>query len=175
MKIAVGSTNPVKIKATEAAFKKVWPNKKWQVVGLEIESGVSSQPMSDIESIKGATNRAKGALKKAKADFGVGIEGGLEKIKNKWFDSGWVVIVDKYGVIGIGSSIKMETPSLIIKKVKTGKEIGFIDDEIFKNTKSKHGIGHFGLMTDGAITRMECYTQGVISTLARFIHTELFK
>jgi len=174
MKIAIGSTNPVKIEATKKAFKKVWPNKKWQVVGLEIPSGVSSQPMTDAESIKGATNRAKGALKANKADFAVGIEGGLQEFQGNWFDSGWVVIINKSGVVGIGSSIRMETPAIIIKKVKAGGEVGLIDNEIFKTKDSKKGIGHFGLMTDGAITRIDCYTQGVISALSRFIHPELF-
>ncbi len=130
--------------------------------------------MSDTESIRGATSRAKGALKKSKADFGVGIEGGLQEFKGMWFDSGWVVIINKKGIIGIGSSIRMETPPVIINKVKAGEEIGLIDNEIFKTKDSKKGIGHFGLMTDGAITRMECYTQGVISVLSRFIHPELF-
>ena len=63
MRVAVGSTNPAKIKAVKAAFQKVWPDKKWVVEGVEVKSGVSDQPMSTSESIKGATNRAKRSLK----------------------------------------------------------------------------------------------------------------
>ena len=61
MKVAIGSTNPVKIAAVKSAFKKVWPNKKFTFKGIKVNSGVSHQPMSDIESIKGAGNRAKKA------------------------------------------------------------------------------------------------------------------
>ena len=70
MIVAVGSLNPVKIQATLNAFKKFWPDKSWKIIGIETPSGVSDQPMSDNEYIKGA-------FKKIKADFGVGLEGGL--------------------------------------------------------------------------------------------------
>lgn len=174
MKIAIGSTNPVKIKATEEAFKKVWPNKKWQTIGLEIPSGISNQPISDAESIFGATNRAKGALAKSRANFGVGIEGGLTKINGNWYDTAWIVIIDKYGTKSTGSTINMPTPPIFIEKVEQGMEIGHIDDLIFKQKNSKHAQGHFGLMSKNALTRMDAYREGIISALVRFIRPELF-
>ncbi len=175
MKIAVGSTNPVKINATKIAFEKVWPKKKWQVMSLEILSGVSSQPKSDTESIKGATNRAKGALLKSKADFAVGIEGGITKIENIWFDTAWMVVINKKGTKGVASSINMPTPPSFIKKVQAGMEIGHLDDEVFKRKNSKHQEGHYGLMTKGLITRQDGYIHGVISALTVFMHSQLFK
>lgn len=174
MKIAVGSTNPVKIEATRQAFTTVWPRKKWEVVGLEIPSGISLQPKSDLESIKGATNRAKGALKQAKSDYGVGIEGGISKINGIWFDTAWIVILDNKGKQGIGSTINMPTPPSFVKMVEKGKEIGEIDDEVFKRQNSKHQEGHFGLMTKNALTRKSAYIEGVISALVPFIHPQLF-
>ncbi len=174
MKVAVGSTNPVKIEATRQAFAKVWPKKTWEVIGLEIPSGISPQPKSDLESIKGATNRAKGALKQAKADYGVGIEGGISKINVMWFDTAWIVILNNKGKQGIGSTINMPTPPSFIKKVQQGMEIGHIDDEVFKRVNSKHQEGHFGLMTKNALTRESAYIDGVISALVCFIHPNLF-
>ena len=175
MKVAVGSTNPVKIEAVKLAFNKVWPKKTWEVVGLEIPSGVSNQPKSDLESIKGATNRAKGAIQKAKADFGVGLEGGLSEINGIWFDTAWIMIINKKGHEGISSTINMETPQSFIEKVNRGMEIGEIDDEVFKLKNSKQGLGHFGLMTNGLLDRKDAYTDGVISALARFIHPDLYQ
>ncbi len=58
LKVAVGSMNPVKIEAVKLAFKKVFPKKQLEIVGVEVDSGVSVQPMNDRESIKGAKNRA---------------------------------------------------------------------------------------------------------------------
>ena len=61
-KVAVGSKNPVKIEAVRLAFKTAWPRKEWAVEGVEVDSGVPDQPMSDEESICGARNRAQRSL-----------------------------------------------------------------------------------------------------------------
>ena len=174
MKVVVGSTNPVKIEATKKAFAKVWPKKKWEVVGVEVSSGVSHQPMTDKEALKGARNRAKGALKLVCADFGVGLEGGLQDFEGIWFDTGWIVIIDKKGLEGIGSTIRMQNAPKTIKMVQAGMELGHVDDIVFKVKNSKQGDGHFGLMSKNAVTRAEAYTEGVISALVRFIRPELF-
>jgi len=83
MKVIVASTNPAKIKAVTDAFKKVFPEFKIKVESISVESGISEQPMSNKETLKGAMGRAKNARRKIpKADYWVGIEGGLE-----WIDS----------------------------------------------------------------------------------------
>lgn len=174
MKIAVGSINPAKLEAVKQAFKAVWFDKSWEVVGVEVKSGVSNQPMSDQESIKGARRRARKALKLTKADFGVGIEGGLEKVGKNWFDSGWVVVVSRKGQEGVASSIRMHTPPKMMKLVKKGKELGEVDDLVFKKQNSKQAEGHFGLMTKGVVSRTAGYKDGVVAALARFIHPKLF-
>lgn len=173
MKVAIGSTNPVKIAAVRDAFKKVFPKKKFSFIGIEVKSGVSHQPMSDLETIKGAKNRAMRSRKKINSEFGIGLEGGIQKINGKWYDCGWVVVIykDKHG---IGSSIRMEVPGKMMRHVHKGMEIGLIDDMFFKQNNSKQGKGHFGLMTKGLITRKDGYSHAVIAALARFINKDLF-
>ena len=175
MKVAVGSENPVKLQAVASAFKKVWPGKTWKVEGVKVVSGVSDQPMSDEESIRGAKNRAKRSIKAVKADFGVGLEGGVHKIGKKWFDCGWIVVVDKKGRMGIGSSARMETPQIMIKMVKKGMELGDVGDKLFNRKNSKQAEGHFGLMTNGVVTRKDGYTQAVVFALSRFIQPKVFE
>src|SRR3972149_8172844 len=174
MKVVVGSANPVKIKATKRAFAKVWPKEKWKVVGIEVSSGVSHQPMTDKDAVKGARNRAKRVLKLENADFGVGLEGGLQEFEGIWFDTGWIVVIDKKGTEGVGSTIRMQNAPKTIKMVQNGLELGHVDDIVFKVKNSKQGDGHFGLMSKNAVTRTEAYTEGVISALVRFIRPELF-
>lgn len=174
MKVAVGSNNPVKKNATKLAFETIWPEESWEIIGVEVKSGISNQPMSDEEAIKGATNRAKKALKKVDADFGVGLEGGLNQIGQHWFDCGWAVVVNKSGNLGIGSSCRIKTPSSMIKLIKKGYELGTANDKIFGRTNSKQSEGHFGLMTKNAITRTSGYRDGLIMALTRFIHPEIF-
>jgi inosine/xanthosine triphosphatase len=175
VKIAVGSTNPVKINAARLAFKKIWPRKKWEVVGVKVASGVSGQPMSDLESIKGATQRAKSALKEGKADYGVGLEGGLQQLGKSWFSCGWAVVVGKKGRIGFASTVRIELPSRIMKLIKSGKELGEADDLLFKRKNSKQDQGFFGLATNGLITRTQGYRDGLIMALTRFLHPELWE
>lgn len=175
MKIAVGSTNPVKIQAAKETFEKLWPKKAWVVEGIKVSSGISDQPMSDEESIKGATNRAKKAQKQLNADYGVGLEGGLQKIGKKWFDCGWAIVVDKKGTVGIASTVRAETPTKMIRLIKKGMELGDANDILFKKINSKQDVGHFGLMTNGVITRAAGYRDGLIMALTRFLHPELWK
>jgi inosine/xanthosine triphosphatase len=172
--ISVGSTNPVKVTAVKNAFQKVFKDEKIKVEGLKISSGVSNQPTSDKESIKGATTRAKKSMKLLNADFGVGIEGGIQKIGKIWFDCGFVVVINKKGEVGLGSSIRMQTPNKMIKLIKKGMELGEVDDILFKTQNSKQKQGHFGLMTNNLITRESAYQDAVLSALSRFIHPEIF-
>ncbi len=175
MIVAVGSTNPVKINAVKSAFKSVFPDKKLKFIFAEVKSDVSKQPKSDKESIKGARNRAKKALKLFKANFGVGLEGGLQKVDDRWFDSGWAVVINKEGFEGIGSSLKMQTPEKMMKLIRKGKELGEVDDIFFKRKDSKKKEGHFGLMTKKLINRKDGYIDAVISALVRFNHPKLFE
>lgn len=176
MIVAIGSTNPAKIKAVETAFKKVWPKKKFKFIPTKVNSGVSKQPKSDEECIKGARNRAKLSMRKTKSDFGVGLEGGLQKIGKNWFDSGWIVVIDKDGIEGIGCSIKMQTPNKMINLInKKDLELGEVDDIIFNIKNSKQKQGHFGLMTNNAIRRSHAYSHAVISALVRFINPDIFE
>ncbi|MCJ7827592.1 inosine/xanthosine triphosphatase, partial [Patescibacteria group bacterium] len=99
-KVAVGSGNPVKLGCTQKAFTSYWSGKKFEFVAEGVRSGVADQPMSDEECIKGAKHRAKKVLEKMKADFGVGIEGGIIKADGQYFARAWVAIVDWKETVG---------------------------------------------------------------------------
>lgn len=175
MKVAVGSKNPVKIAAVKEAFETIWPEKEFIFEGFDVSSGVSDQPMSDEESIRGATTRAKKAIGENDADFGVGPEGGLQQLGDTWFDTGWIVIIGKDGTFGIGSTIRLETPSKVMHLIREGNELGKVCDMLFEQTNSKHKSGFFGLMTNDALTRKSAYRDAVIAALAPFIQPKVFE
>lgn len=175
MKVAIGSKNPVKIEAVKEAFGKVWPDQDFEFIGIEVPSGVPDQPMSDEESIKGATTRANNDLDRLNADFGIGLEGGLQKIGERWFDCGWIVVINNEGGVGVGSSLRLEAPVKMMELINQGMELGKVNDILFKKENSKHSQGHFGLMTNNAVTRKEGYRDGIIAALAAFIYPELFE
>lgn len=172
--VAVGSQNPVKIAATRQAFGCLWPDQPVNVVGVAVVSGVAAQPMSDAESVAGARRRAHLARQALDADFGAGLEGGLQETDGWWFDCGWVVVTDRAGREGIGATLKMAVPPRLLALIRRGMELGEAIDEVFGTQNAKQAQGHFGLMTNNAVTRTEAYTHGVISALARFTHGELF-
>jgi non-canonical (house-cleaning) NTP pyrophosphatase len=64
MKIIIGSKNPAKITAVKNAF----PG-EFEMISLDIPSGVNDQPFSDEETIKGAVNRATKALEEGSGDI----------------------------------------------------------------------------------------------------------
>ncbi|MDQ3657902.1 MAG: inosine/xanthosine triphosphatase [Chloroflexota bacterium] len=174
MRIAVGSLNPVKIAAAAAGFTAVWPEEDWRCDGCLVRSGVPDQPMSNTESIRGARNRAVLARAALQADYGVGIESGLEEIDGIWFSTGWVVIVDNQGAEGISSSMLRPVPLPSMGLVHKGLELGAANDIVFGKTNSKQANGLIGRLTNDVLTREGVFRDAVIGALARFLHPALF-
>jgi non-canonical (house-cleaning) NTP pyrophosphatase len=97
LRVAVGSTNPAKIRAAEQALKQVLHSSKRKprhinshtevhlaVEGFAVESGVPDQPFGDDDTCQGAKNRsnlAYAAYMRANGrppHLAIGMEGGLE-------------------------------------------------------------------------------------------------
>ena len=176
MKILVGSKNPVKISSVEEAFKNYFDN--IEVIGMEVKSGVSIQPVND-ETFTGAQNRAL-KLKEINdsqnlcAKLFVGIEGGITKRFDKWFAFGCMCVIDNNGRTGFGTSPHFELPQSVVEKLLQGIELGDVMDEIMnqQNTKQKHGaIGYF---TNGVMNRKELYIEGLKVAVIPFLHKEMF-
>ena len=176
MKILVGSKNPVKIASVKEAFSNYFD--ELEVVGVEVDSGVSVQPVND-ETFLGAQNRAVKLRKvneneKLGGEFFVGIEGGIVKQFERWFAFGCMCIMDKDGKVGFGMSPHFELPNSVVEKLLKGVELGDVMDEIMnqQNTKQKHGaIGYF---TNGVMNRKELYIEGLKVAVVPFLHKEMF-
>ena len=173
--IAVGTKNPAKVNAVQAAFSKLFPNEIIMTNSHDVSSGIDSQPMNTSTSITGARNRATKALASDnEATYGAGLEGGLEQIGDLWFDCGWCVIVDRNNQEGVASSARLPTPKIMMDKIYQGIELGEVIDLIFKTKNAKQAEGHFGLMTNNTVTRTDGYVQGICMAFSRFLHPELF-
>lgn len=67
LNIAVGSKNQVKVRAARNGLKKVLKYSEEEAEtlifpqGFDVSSGVSDQPLSDEETLRGAMNRAEAA------------------------------------------------------------------------------------------------------------------
>lgn len=174
IKVAVGSKNPVKVGAVESAFTKMMG--KCEIIGTSVLSGVSDMPMSFKEIVEGAKNRAQAAIKLVDADYGVGLEGGMDESDLGTFLMGFVAIVDKQGTWGYSIGGGLYLPEKIVKMVKgSGRELGDVMDELrgMKNTKQHEGC--FGYFTDNLIDRQESFEKPTISALSRFKKKEWFE
>ncbi len=170
MKIIVGSKNPVKVGAVREAFEKYFP--ECEVVGIDVESGVAAQPMSEEETIRGAKNRANNAL--GAADYGVGIEGGVEVIEGKLFECAWACVVNQEGKIGLAGGLYFEIPEKVAKKIKAGGELGPLMDEYMDERNLKQKMGAIGVLSQGKLDRKQAYVQIVLSAMIRFVSPEWF-
>jgi len=172
---AVGTENPVKVGSVRDAVASFWPDAR--VVGVEVESGVSAQPQGDREIYDGALCRAVSALEvKRDANFGVGLEGGIEEGEEGLWVYAWVVVRDRNGRIGKGRTGQFLLPGGVARLIREeGLEMGDADDRYFGRSGSKRQEGAIGLLTDCRLTRQDFYRQAVIFALLPFIHPEHYR
>ncbi|MEM0117040.1 MAG: inosine/xanthosine triphosphatase [Conexivisphaerales archaeon] len=165
--VAVGSSNKVKVRATSEAFSKFFD---CEVEGVDVSSGVNEQPFED-ETFIGAKNRAVSAIKSLKADFGVGIEGGITTISGRGLGFAAVYLIDRRGRESMASSGMFPLPEEAMELVKQGKELGEAMDILTGLKDTKRGLGAVGLLTKGVIDRTALYRDAVVFALIPFINS----
>ena len=130
--------------------------------------------------MEGAANRAQAALALStadglSADYGVGIEGGLEKIGERWFECGWVAVVcASDGVVGYGSCGRYEVSGSIVRRLQQGEELCVVMDDLSGQSDVRSSQGMMGIVTNGLLNRGECYEHGVFFGFAPFISHERY-
>lgn len=171
MRIVVASRNPVKIAATEAAFRAEFPDADLELISVDVDSGAGDQPMSDAATRKGARTRAEAAsAAMPDASFWVGLEGGIEIIDGEFLASAWMVIRSADGRFGEARTPTLPLPPSVRILVRQGIELGTANDQVFATLNSKQEGGAFGLLTDGRYTREGIYAQALELALLPLCH-----
>ena len=172
--VIVASQNPVKIRATELGFSRVFPNLTYSFCGIQVASGVSEQPMTDAETLLGAKTRVQNAKrKKPDADYWVGIEGGIDDTADGLQVFAWIVI-HSHHQSGQSRTSTFHLPPNVTALVQQGIELGTANDMIFGQHGSKQKGGAVGSLTNGIIGRTEYYIQPVVLALVPFLKPELY-
>lgn len=164
MHIIVGSTNPVKIGAVAEIILEYSHLRNAKVEGVDAASGVSAQPMSLEEIVRGARTRAKNAFNEC--TYSVGIESGFMDVpyaKTGCMDICACAIFDGTEYY-TGLSSAFECPQQIVDAVKNGnvelaeacRKAGLVDHG---NIGREHGIIH--VLTKGRLTRKEFTKQAL--------------
>jgi inosine/xanthosine triphosphatase len=173
-RVAVGSTNPVKIAAARAVLATVAPLAS--VEGVRVVSGVPDQPWGDDETIRGALARARAARDATGADLGVGLEGGVVEQPDGGVRScAWAAVVDASGRESVGGSLAMPLPPAIARDLRAGIELGHAMDRLVGAENTKHGPGAVGILTAGAVDRQQAYEILVRYALVRWTAGEHWK
>ncbi len=151
MQFVVGTRNPVKINAVKAVVTKVFPTS--EVMGIEVESGVSHTPFGEKELIHGAIQRAQNVLKKYRNAIAVGLEGGIVEKAGQYYLSLWCVILESDTPPSLGCSIYAPLPDRIVKMVQEGIELGTAFDQVAGTENLKEKQGAIWILTKGLIDR----------------------
>lgn len=171
MKIVVASNNPIKIGATEQAFCAQFSGQRIETISVDVDSGAGDQPTSDIATRQGARRRAENAQAvEPRADFWVGLEGGIELIDEQLMAFAWIAIRGANGGFSEARTTTLPLPPAVRELVDVGMELGKANDRVFATLNSKHGGGAFGLLSEGRYTRESIYAQTLTIALIPFVN-----
>ncbi|RXT04870.1 inosine/xanthosine triphosphatase [Ammoniphilus sp. CFH 90114] len=167
LRIAVGSQNPAKLEAVRNAYHIM--GRSIELVGLEVPSGVSSQPKSDEETIHGALNRARAALLETNSDYGIGLEGGIAETPYGMFLCNWGAIASRSGEYGVAGGLRILLPEEVAIGIRQGKELGDVIDEWAGGKDIKKKEGTIGILTQNHITRSKMFQDVVMCAFSKFL------
>lgn len=153
----------------------MFPKESFNATGVSVSSGVSHQPMTDVETFAGAWNRVMNAKKDGfEADYWIGIEGGVDEIDGMLVAFAWIVILRSDGMCGKARTGTFILPNAVSDLIHQGIELGDADDRIFGRNNSKQANGAVGLLTGDAIDRTNLYEQAIVLALIPFKNPELY-
>ncbi|MDF2854451.1 MAG: NTPase [Neobacillus sp.] len=168
MKIIIGSTNPAKVSAVKQAF----PYQQAQFISLDIPSGVSEQPFSDEETIKGAVNRANGALKQGYGDIGIGLEGGVQESDHGLLVCNWGALVSTENKPIIAGGARFLLPESIADRLRAGEELGPVMEDYAKKKNVRKNEGAVGIFTNGLINRAEMFAHIINLLIGQYYYSK---
>jgi inosine/xanthosine triphosphatase len=201
--LAVGSKRGPKLNAvTEAlkAFSSVLaPRTQVEVVGVEVESGVTHTPSSQEELMRGARQRAEALIQLARGNgetwkYFVGLEGGIDVFQEgasaeemRWraslkqysrrrvFLESWAYVTD--GLRGhYGRSGGIELPETLAREVlENGLELSVAIDKFAGAAGIRDAQGAWGVLSNNFITRQEAFRIAVIAAFAPFYNENMYR
>jgi inosine/xanthosine triphosphatase len=187
--VAVGSTRRPKLNAVREALAAIAPkldgNPQFEIVALEVPSGVRHTPLSREETMAGARGRVEemvriGSRTKEPWEYFVGLEGGLDIIANEnrrlVFLENWVYVTDgsERGAYGQSGAVSIPEP-LARLVVDQGIELSRAIDEFAGGNGIRDSRGAWGVLTCDLITRQDAFRVAIINAFAPFFNREMYR
>ena len=187
MQIAVGSARRPKLAAVSEAIRDfgplLAPGVEFDVVGVEVESGVGHTPANRAELMQGARQRVEALVRLAreKAEswrYFVGLEGGLDVIEEQGSRrvllESWAYVSD--GRNGhYGRSGGVEIPDALAHEVlENGVELSVAIDNFAGAVGIRDAQGAWGVLSSGLISRTEAFRVAVLAAFAPFYNAKMY-
>jgi inosine/xanthosine triphosphatase len=201
--IAVGSKRGPKLNAVTEALQSfsaaLAHDAQFEVVGVEVESGVSHTPASRDELMCGARQRAEALVQMgyqngASWQYFVGLEGGLDVVhegasadevlrhsglqqnrRRRVFLESWAYVSD--GTRGhYGRSGSIELPEALAHEVlENGVELAVAIDRFAGAVGIRDAQGAWGVLSSNFITRQEAFRVALIAAFAPFYNEKMYR
>jgi inosine/xanthosine triphosphatase len=185
--VAVGSTRKPKLqavaKALEAFAPRLVPDGDFEVVGVEVESGVSPTPSSSEELMRGARQRVEALMQLAFETrkpwrYFVGLEGGLEVLQDdrtrRVFLESWAYVSDgNQGFYGRSGGIELPD-ELAHEVLERGFDLSDAIDRYAGAVGIRDGQGAWGVLSANLIQRDESFRVAVITAFAPFYNAKMY-
>ena len=181
LRFNVGSKNPNKVVAVMEILGAYKPFRNAEILAVEVDSGISHQPVSLEETTRGALNRAKNAFAPPSraCDLSFGLEDGLmavPKINTGYMGVCVCAIYDgKRFAMGLspGFEYPLEVTRLVIEE---GLDINqaFVRTGLTNNPELGYDMGAIGILTGGRMNRKEYSKPAVMMALIQLEKPELY-
>jgi inosine/xanthosine triphosphatase len=201
--LAVGSKRGPKLNAVTEALEVISsvlaPDSQFEVLGVEVESGVSHTPVSREELMRGARQRAEALAQLARGNgaawkYFIGLEGGLDVVqegasvsemhwretlkqygRRRVFLESWAYVTD--GVRGhYGRSGGIEVPEVLAREVlEGGVELSVAIDKLAGAAGIRDAQGAWGVLSNNYTTRQEAFRIAVIAAFAPFYNEKMYR
>lgn len=186
--VAVGSTRRPKLNAVWESLNIIGPtldpNVLFDVVGVDVESGVGHTPTSREELMRGARQRAEALLRMARERnepwrYCVGLEGGFDVVREngarRVLLESWAYVAD--GSRGFyGRSGGIEVPGVLAEEVvDRGVELSVAIDRFAGGKGIRDAQGAWGVLSNNLITRQDAFRVAVVSAFAPFYNSVLYR
>jgi inosine/xanthosine triphosphatase len=201
--IAVGSKRGPKLNAVTEALQSfstaLARDAQFEVVGVEVESGVSHTPSSRDELMRGARQRAEALVEMARQSgapwqYFVGLEGGLDVVHEgtspdeaprhsgqrqngyrRVFLESWAYVSDG-GRGHYGRSGSIEIPEALAHEVlENGVELAAAIDRFAGAVGIRDAQGAWGVLSSNFITRQEAFRVAVLAAFAPFYNEKMYR
>lgn len=148
-KCYLGSLNNVKLDAVKEVLN------NYLVIGLNVDSKVGAQPLSDAMTIEGARRRAEALPKDG---LRIGLEAGVELHNDILFLVNWGVLLDEADNIYYAGGTRIPLEAFIKDKLfKEKLELATVMDEYLQTEDIKHKEGAIGYYTKNEVIRKDIF------------------